>query len=107
MLDTVSGQHNVAGLLPLLTVDGSLVLLGIPEAITLRPFDILPRRLSLAGSVLGSIQEHQELLDIAAEHNLLADVEVVHANEVDKALQRVASNQLHGAGRIVVDILSL
>lgn len=109
IIDTVSGAHDVAGLLPLLAVDGTLVLLGVPEVMSLRPFDILPRRLSLAGSVLGSLEEHQELLELAATNkDLLASVEVVRAagdvNSVNDALQRVANNQL-SSFRVVLDML--
>lgn len=109
VIDTVSGQHDVAGLLPLLAVDGTLVLLGIPDAVTLRPFDILPRRLSLAGSVLGSLEEHQELLDMAGQDaSLAADVSVVPAADINEALERVSTNTLSTSSfRVVVDMLTL
>ncbi len=59
-------------------------------------------------SVIGSVAETQELLDLAASHGIAANVEMVDAPDINDALQRVAKNTMgSAANRIVVNMLSI
>ena len=66
LLDTVSGQHDLNQALSLLKLDGTMVLVGVPaEAPPVHAFSLIPRRRTLAGSMIGGIKETQEMLGCA------------------------------------------
>ena len=78
IIDTVSADHDITGLLMALRLDGTMVLVGAPERpLALPPFPLIMNRRSIAGSGIGGIPETQEMLDFCVEHKLTADVEVV------------------------------
>jgi len=68
ILDTVAASHDLDLFLQLLRRDGTLVLLGAPDQPHPSPnvFNLLLRRRSLAGSLIGGIAETQEMLDFCA-----------------------------------------
>src|SRR5690606_13582958 len=75
ILDTVSAVHDVNGYIGLLKIDGTLTLVGAPDQPTpVAAFALLFGRKRLAGSLIGGIQETQDMLDFCAEHGITADV---------------------------------
>lgn len=54
----------------------TVVLVGYLGEIQLHTVPMIMGRRSVAGSVIGGIQETQELLDFCGEHNITADVEM-------------------------------
>ncbi|MBX3472445.1 MAG: NAD(P)-dependent alcohol dehydrogenase [Planctomycetes bacterium] len=106
VIDTVSASHDVGALLGLLRVDGTLVLVGAPERpLEVPAFSIIPRRRTLAGSMIGGIRETQEMLDFCAAHGIGADVEVIPAQQVNEAYERMLRNDVRF--RFVIDTASL
>jgi len=106
ILDTVSADHDISAYLNLLKVDGSMVMVGLPEKrqeLSIRPL-ILGRR-TLAGSLIGGIKETQEMLDFCAEHNILADIEIIPIQKINEAYQRVLKSDVKY--RFVIDMNSL
>ena len=90
VLDSVSAPHDLVGYVNALRVDGTLVLLGVPDKPAVLPaFPLIMRRRSIAGSLIGGIPETQEMLDFCATHKIVADVEVVGAKDIDKAYERM------------------
>lgn len=69
----------------------------------MKPFDFIARRLQIAGSLIGGIAETQEMLDFCAEHNLMADVEVIKAEEVNEAWKNLTLNS-NPKARYVIDV---
>jgi cinnamyl-alcohol dehydrogenase len=57
---------------------------------------------TLAGSCMGSIRDTQEMIDFAAKHDLTADIEVVGAEDVNDALERLAKGEVRY--RFVIDV---
>jgi cinnamyl-alcohol dehydrogenase len=51
---------------------------------------------------MGSISETQEMIDFAAEHGVAADIELIGADEVNTAMERLAKGDVRY--RFVVDI---
>jgi uncharacterized zinc-type alcohol dehydrogenase-like protein len=89
-----------------LKTDGVMVCVGVPtEAMSVPAFSIIPRRRSVAGSMIGGIQETQEMLDYCAAHNITSDVEVIPIQQINDAYERVIKGQVKY--RFVIDIASL
>lgn len=106
ILDTVSAKHDVNVYLNLLKVDGSLVLVGLPnEPLEVNAFNVVNGRKSFSGSNIGGIAETQEVLDFCAKHNIKADIELIGVQDVNSALERLEKGQVKY--RFVIDMASL
>ena len=94
ILNTVSANLDVDRYLSLLRVDGSLVNVGVPaEPDTYRAFSLIGGRRSIAGSNVGGLRETQEMLDFCAEHGIAAEIEMIDADQVDAAYDRVVAQR--------------
>ncbi len=91
ILDTVAAPHDLDAFLVLLKRDGVMTLVGAPATPHPSPgvFNLLTRRRSLAGSMIGGIPETQEMLDFCAAHNIVADIELIRADAINTAYERM------------------
>jgi alcohol dehydrogenase (NADP+) len=106
IIDTVSANHDLDALLKCLKTDGTLVLVGAPDKpLPVSPFSIIPKRRTLAGSMIGGIQETQEMLDFCADHEVWSDVEVIPIQKIEEAYARMIKGDVRY--RFVVDAASL
>ena len=106
VLNTVSAVVDLDAYLSLLTLGGTLVAVGAPgEPLPVTVFSLFSNRRSLAGSSIGGIRETQEMLDFCAEHGLAADVEVISADQVNEAYERVLASDVRY--RFVIDVSTL
>ncbi|MFB5675193.1 NAD(P)-dependent alcohol dehydrogenase [Paenibacillus terreus] len=106
ILNTVSANLDMDAYLSLLRVDGTLVNIGAPaEQSKYSVFSLLLGRRSLAGSLVGGIRETQEMLDFAAEHGIAPKIEVIRADQVDEAYERVLRSDVRY--RFVIDMSTL
>ncbi|NUO74991.1 MAG: NAD(P)-dependent alcohol dehydrogenase [Lysobacter sp.] len=106
IIDSVSGEHDYNAYLSLLKVDGTMVLLGIPE--TPAPVAaglLISKRRRLAGSMIGGIAETQEMLDFCAEHGIASDIELIDIAGINEAYERMIKGDVRY--RFVIDIASL
>ncbi len=106
IIDTVSAPHKFEPYLDTLKTDGVMICVGVPtEPMSVPAFSIIPRRRSVAGSMIGGIAETQEMLDYCAAHNIASDVEVIPIQQVNEAYERVIKSQVKY--RFVIDLASL
>ncbi|AHF92393.1 alcohol dehydrogenase [Opitutaceae bacterium TAV5] len=106
VLDTVSAPHDVNIWLDLLRRDGTLALVGAPPGPhPLAAFSLLTRRRQVAGSLIGSIRETQELLDFCAAHGIAADIELIPIWRINEAFDRLLAGDVKY--RFVIDMKSL
>jgi len=106
IIDTVSAPHDVNGYLNTLKTDGVFCLVGAPvAALKVEPFSIIPKRRTVAGSLIGGIPETQEMLDFCAERGIVSDVEVIAAKEINHAYERLLKSDVKY--RFVVDMSTL
>lgn len=106
IVNTVSAPIDVDAHLGLLAVDGTLVNVGAPaEPLNLNVFSLLNGRRSYAGSMIGGIAETQEMLDFCAEHGIGADIELIPADHINQAYERVLASDVRY--RFVIDVATL
>jgi len=102
IINTVSAPLDIGRLLSLVKTDGALVNVGAPpEPLPVPVFSLLLQRRSFAGSGIGSIAETQEMLDFCAEHGIGAEIEVIGADRVNEAWERVLASDVRY--RFVID----
>ena len=106
ILDTVSANHDINAYLNLLGRDGNLTLVGAPEEpLSVSAFSLLMKRRSLSGSLIGGIDETQEMLDFCGDHNITADVEVIPIQKINEAYERLLKSDVKY--RFCIDMESL
>lgn len=106
ILNTVSARLDLNAYLSLLAVDGTLVNVGAPsEPLAVQVFSLLMKRRSFAGSLIGGICETQEVLDFCAEHGIAPRIELIPAQKINEAFERVLASDVRY--RFVIDISTL
>ncbi|MGP9837314.1 NAD(P)-dependent alcohol dehydrogenase [Arthrobacter sp. 179] len=106
ILNTVSAEIDLDAYLSLLALDGTLTNLGAPPApLSLNAFSLIGARRSFAGSLIGGIRETQEMLDFCAEHGVEAATELIAAEQINEAYDRVMSSKVRY--RAVIDTSTL
>ncbi|WP_099303089.1 NAD(P)-dependent alcohol dehydrogenase [Bacillus sp. Marseille-P3800] len=102
IINTVSAKLDMSAYLNLLALNGTLVNVGAPsEPLEVNAFSLISKRRSFAGSMIGGIKETQEMLDFCAEHNILPEIEVISADRIDEAYERVLESDVRY--RFVID----
>ncbi len=106
IINTVSAKMNWNEYLSLLKVDGTLVVVGLPEKdVPIAAFSLTAKRSRLAGSQIGGIAETQEMLDFCSKHGVACDIEVVPIQKINEAYERVLKSDVRY--RFVIDMASL
>ncbi len=105
ILNTTSANVPVNALLGLIKFGGSLVYVGLPaDSQEFNVFGLTGSRRSISGSQVGGQIEVQEMLDFAAEKNVVADIELLDATDpelINKAWDRVVAADVRY--RFVID----
>ena len=106
IMDTVSAPHDLNNQLTLLRNFGTMVLVGLPPAPTLLNTSALTfGNKRIAGSNIGGIPETQEMLDYCGRKGIVADVEVIKADQINNAYKRMEHGDVHY--RFTIDAASL
>lgn len=106
IINTVGAGIDLDAHLKLVKTDGTMVLIGVPEKpVALNAPSLIGARRTLAGSMIGSIKETQEMLDFCGKHNIVADIELIPIQSVNDAFDRVVKSDVRY--RFVIDMASL
>jgi uncharacterized zinc-type alcohol dehydrogenase-like protein len=107
ILDTVAASHSLDAFTALVKRDGALVLLGVPEHAHPSPSvaNLIFKRRTIAGSLIGGLAETQEMLDFCAEKGIVSDIEMIDAQQIDEAYERMVKGDVKY--RFVIDSASL
>jgi len=106
IVSTVSVPLDFGSYLSLLKAGGVLANVGAPEEpVSLNLFSLLGGSKILAGSMIGGIAETQEMLDFCAEHNLGAEIELISAEQINEAYERVVKSDVRY--RFVIDTATI
>lgn len=106
IIDTVPVKHDIGPYLPLLDIDGTLVLVGqvgpLAEPSTV---PLIMGRRRIAGSPIGGIAETQEMLNFCARAGVLPDVEMIRMDQINAAFARLEKADVRY--RFVIDMATL
>ena len=107
IINTVAASHNLDAFTRLLKRDGTMCLVGVPEHPHPAPdiSALIFKRRAIAGSLIGGIAETQEMLDFCAEHGIVSEIEMIDAQQIDEAYERMLRSDVKY--RFVIDSASL
>lgn len=107
IINTVAAAHDLDVFMSLLKRDGTMTLVGVPASPHPSPavFNLVGKRRAIAGSMIGGIPETQEMLDFCAEHGIVADIEMIRADEINEAYERMLKGDVKY--RFVIDNTTL
>ena len=106
IVSTVPTNVDLDAYLGLLGVDGTFVNLGVPPIpLSISAMSLLRNRRSVAGTLSGGLPETQEMIDFCAEHGIGAEVEVIDADRIDEAFERLLAGDVRY--RFVIDISTM
>jgi uncharacterized zinc-type alcohol dehydrogenase-like protein len=107
IINTVSSAEiDISSYIKTLRVDGTIVNVGAPaDPVSVDIFSLIGGRRSWAGSPIGGIKETQEMLNFCAEHSIAADIELINADQIDEAYDRVLNSDVRY--RFVIDTTTL
>ncbi len=103
LLDTISANHDYNVYLGMVTLNGVMVVVGVPtDPAQLNAFSLIGGNKVLAGSLIGGIPETQEMLDFCADHGVVSDVEVITPDRIEEAYDRTVKSDVRY--RFVIDM---
>ena len=106
ILNTVAAVHDMNKFLDLLTLEGKMIIVGIPpEDSAYNAAKLISKRRSIIGSMIGGIAETQEMLNYCAEHNIFSDIELIGVKDINTAYERVIKSDVKY--RFVIDMKTL
>lgn len=106
IVNTVSANLDVDAFLDLVRVDGALVQVGLPEVpMQVSAGSMTGKRRTLAGSCIGSVSETQAMLDFCAEKGIAAKIELIDADKINQAYDRVVASDVRY--RFVIDTATI
>jgi len=106
ILSTVPEKHDVNPFVALLKRDATLCVVGALEPLAgVNNQEVAFHRRSVAGSLIGSIAETQEILDFCAKHNIGPEIELIAIQDINDAYKKVIDGEVRF--RYVIDMASL
>jgi uncharacterized zinc-type alcohol dehydrogenase-like protein len=106
MLNTAAGNIDLNQYLSLIKLDGTMVIVGVPEKpASVHPFPLIMNRRQLAGSLIGGIKETQEMLEFCSKHNITPEIEVIRMDQINEAYERMIKGEVRY--RFVIDLSTL
>ena len=105
ILDTISGPYDLAQLIGLLALDGTLSVIGFPIETRVPLMALGFGRRKLTSSETGGTNQTEEMLMFAAADSIAADIELVLSARVEEALTRLERGDVRY--RFVLDLSDL
>jgi uncharacterized zinc-type alcohol dehydrogenase-like protein len=107
IIDTVAVHHDIQNIMPTLKTGGTYHLIGaVGQPIGVVPMSFILSNLHLEGSLVGGIPETQEMLEFCAKHNIVPEINVIHARDANAHFKALADGSADTA-RAVIDMSTL
>ena len=106
ILSTVPEKHEVGALLDLLKRDAKFVVVGNLDVIDgVDNSKLAFRRQTIAGSLIGNMEETQDVLDFCAANGIAPEIEIVDIADINDVFTRVENGAVRY--RAVIDMKTL
>lgn len=105
IIDTVAVAHDLGPYLALLALDGTLSQVGFLGPVSVDSLDLLIGRKKLTSAGSGGRAHTAELLEFCAEHDVVAEIELLPSARVNESLERLARGDVRY--RFVLDMADL
>jgi uncharacterized zinc-type alcohol dehydrogenase-like protein len=106
LLSTIPQKHDLNPFIPLLKRDKTLCVVGALEMMApVNNSQVAFHRKNVAGSLIGNLQDTQEILDFCAEHDIGPQIEVIDIDSINEAIKRVIKGEVRF--RYVINMASL
>ena len=103
LISTVPTSVPTHPITSMLRLDGTYVIVGAREPIDdIRGSGLWLQRRQVSGSLMGGMAETQEFIDFCARRNIVADIELIKPDQIDRAFERIKAKDVHY--RFVVDL---
>ena len=95
MLSTVPYDYDVASYANCVKPYGNFTQVGMPVNghLSLNNFQMIFNRVNFNASLIGGIPETQEVVDYCAQNNILPQIEIIDANQINNAWDKVVSKE--------------
>lgn len=105
IISTVPEKHDINPFIALLKRDKTLVIVGALEPMAgVDNSQVAFHRRSVAGSLIGSIAETQEIIDFCAEHEIAPEITIIPIQDINSAMKKVEKGDVRF--RYVIDAAS-
>jgi uncharacterized zinc-type alcohol dehydrogenase-like protein len=95
LLSTVPASIDWASYIDFLDSDGTLTLVGVPDApLSIPGFPLLMKRRRILGSVIGGRAMMQDMLSVAERYQIEPIVEIFPMEKANEAMEKVRNNQV-------------
>jgi alcohol dehydrogenase (NADP+)/uncharacterized zinc-type alcohol dehydrogenase-like protein len=103
MISTIPYDFDISAYANVVRPYGSFTQVGVPIGgkLTINNFMFVNNRVNLNGSLVGGISETQEMMDYCADNKLYPQIEVIRAEEINDAYDKVVKKQARY--RFVID----
>ena len=91
MISTIPYQYDVAAYVALVKPYGTFTQVGMPERfeLTVNALGLSASRVNFNASLIGGMAETQEVVDYCADHQVLPRIEIIRADEINTAWNKV------------------
>lgn len=107
MISTVPYAYEMSPYIDCVKPYGSFTQVGQPIGgeLTINNFNMIFNRVNFNGSLIGGIPETQEVMDYCAEHKVYPQIEIIKADEINDAWDKVVKKEARY--RYVIDTASI
>lgn len=109
IVSTIPTGYNVNDYIDLLKYGGEMAIVGLPPTYAKQTIDftrlIFSAGRKVYGSIIGGIKETQEMLDFSLKHKIYPETEIISANQIDEAYEKLTTGK--AKFRYVIDMKTL
>jgi alcohol dehydrogenase (NADP+)/uncharacterized zinc-type alcohol dehydrogenase-like protein len=107
MISTIPVDYDVGTYSSVVKPYGTYTQVGMPKngTLTINHFALVYNRINFNGSVIGGIPETQEVINYCADNKILPQIQMIKAEEVNKAWQNVINKEARY--RYVIDAATI
>jgi len=95
MISTIPYQYDVAAYAAVVKPYGTFTQVGMPERfeVSLSAIGLAASRVNFNASLIGGMQETQEVVDYCADNNVLPKIQVIRADQINEAWENVVNKK--------------